>query len=514
MKPKSIQLATCFSLSALTLGVLTACGGGGSASLDIADGGIRGTGSSVGPVSGFGSVFVNGVRFDTSDLNGQVRSDDGITAESELEEGMILRVDGEWRDDGTGTADALEYDDTLRGQIEGVLPDPSGAGEFVEIVVMGQTVVVEKKTVVRGTTFANLLSGNGIGLSVRVSAWRQEDGSFRASYIGILAQSTEEDVEVEGAIEEDSVQPGGFTLNGVNVTYGSNVEFGEGLGVSDLIPGSYFEVEGDYSSGTLHARQIERDDFRRYIRASDDDIEFTSPIQVSFSASGSGAQAGEFRMSDLVVRVTDETELDGGLTVADLQQGTLVQVEGEFRADGTVVADEIELREGHAEVAGTITSMVDRTARTFEVGGVLVQVTPLTIITDDDDNTRISLEDLFSGDEVEVEGVEREDDSGAIFLEALKVEREEPEGEGDEQSEFELEGKLRAIDAQSITVLGVRMSIGIGAFEGNTPRSDIERMVSPQTGEFPLVEVEYSLAVVGQDPFRADEIELEEDDDD
>lgn len=143
-----------------------------------------------------------------------------------------------------------------------------------------------------------------------------------------------------------------------------------------------------------------------------------------------------------------------------------------------------------------------------------MQVTPLTIITDDDDNTRISLEDLFSGDEVEVEGVEREDDSGAIFLEALKVEREESEGEGDEQSEFELEGKLRAIDAQSITVLGVRMSIGIGAFEGNTPRSDIERMVSPQTGEFPLVEVEYSLAVVGQDPFRADEIELEEDDDD
>ncbi|MBL3555360.1 MULTISPECIES: DUF5666 domain-containing protein [Marinobacter] len=514
MKPKSIQSATRFTLGALSIGILTACGGGGSASLDIADGGIRGTGSSVGPVSGFGSVFVNGVRFDTGDLNGQVQSDDGITAESELDEGMILRVDGEWRDDGTGTADALEYDDTLRGRIESVAPDTSGAGEFVEIEVMGQTVVVEKQTVVRGTTFADLLSGNGTDLSVRVSAWRQEDSSFRASYVGVLAQSTVGDVEVEGAIEEGSVEPGSFTLNGVNVTYGSNVEFGDGLSESDLVPGSYFEVEGDYSGGTLEARQIERDDFRRYNRASDDDIEFTSPIQVSFSASGSGPQDGEFRMSDLVVRVTEETELDGGLTVADLQQGILVQVEGEFTADRTVVAEEIELREGTAEVTGAITSLVDLTARTFEVGGVLVQITPFTIITDDDDDTRISLEDLFRGDEVEVEGVEREDGSGAIFLEALKVEREEPEDDGDEQNEFELEGKLRAIDDQSITVLGVRMNIGIGAFEGNTDRSVIEQMVSPQTGEFPLVEVEYSLAVSGQHSYRADEIELEEDDDD
>ena len=44
----------------IALGVLSACGGGGGG-VDVADGGIRGTGSSVGPVSGFGSVFVNGV---------------------------------------------------------------------------------------------------------------------------------------------------------------------------------------------------------------------------------------------------------------------------------------------------------------------------------------------------------------------------------------------------------------------------------------------------------------------
>src|SRR5690554_3125170 len=81
----------------LALGILSACGGGGGGSIGIADGGIRGTGSSVGPVSGFGSVFVNGVKFETDGIvNGEVQGNDGIFCEQNctqpLEKGMILRV--------------------------------------------------------------------------------------------------------------------------------------------------------------------------------------------------------------------------------------------------------------------------------------------------------------------------------------------------------------------------------------------------------------------------------------
>tara|TARA_R110001599_G_scaffold233447_1_gene432650 strand:- start:1586 stop:3196 length:1611 start_codon:yes stop_codon:yes gene_type:complete len=509
MKPKSITSSTRLSLGALTMGVLTACGGaGGGGGTDIADGGIRGTGSSVGPVSGFGSVFVNGVRFETDALNGQVQSDDGISVEGELDEGMILRIDGEWRDDGQGTANLVEYDDTLRGVVESISADPSGAGEFVELVVLGQTVVVDKQTVVSGTTYADLLSENGVGSSVRVSAWRQADGSFRASYVGVIPD-TESDVELEGAIDDGSVQPGSFAIGGVEVAYDADtVVFGEGLSESDLVPGRFFEVEGDYSSGTLQAVEIERDDFRRYSRTGDDDIEFTSTIQESFSASGSGGQTGTFLMSGLTVQVTADTELDDGLTVSDLQQGILVQVEGEFSDAGTVVAEEIGLREANAEVSGIITSSVDRTALTFEVGGVLVQATPSTIITGDDDNGRIDFEDLFSGDEAEVEGIEKEDSRGNVFLEALKIEREDPEDDGDEPVEFELEGKLRAMDSQSITVLGVLINTDMST-EFDTDESTLQGLVDD--GNQPLIEVEYEALNGG---YLADEIELEEDDDD
>lgn len=508
MKPKSIQSVTRLSLGALTAGVLTACGGaGGGGGVDIADGGIRGTGSSVGPVSGFGSVFVNGVRFDTDALNGQVQSDDGISVEGELDEGMILRIDGEWRDNGQGTANLVEYDDTLRGVVESISADPSGAGEFVELVVLGQTVVVDKQTVVSGTTYADLLSENGVGSSVRVSAWRQADGSFRASYIGVIPD-TESDVELEGAIDDGSVQQGSFTINGIEVTYdAANVVFGEGLGESDLVPGSFFEVEGDYTGGTLVAREIERDDFRRYSQAGDEDIEFTSTIQESFSASGSGSQTGTFLISGLTVQVTDDTELDDGLTVSDLQQGVLVQVEGEFSDPGTVVADEIELREANAEVNGAVTNgSVDPAQNTLEVGGVQIRVTPLTIITDDDDDVRIKLMDLVGAYEVEVEGIDREDGNGNVFLEALKIEREELEDGGDE---FELVGRVRGMDFFGIDVLGVNIEINSGTEFDDTSQDDLQALVDG--GSEPVVEVEYESNGGG---YLADEIELKQDDDD
>jgi hypothetical protein len=120
----------------IALGVLSACGGGGGGGggVGVADGGIRGTGSSVGPVSGFGSVFVNGVKFET---DGRVSSDDGIEREDQLQEGMILRIEGEWRVDGRGNAESVEYDDTFRGRVDNLIqtPDADGMVESVQFTI-------------------------------------------------------------------------------------------------------------------------------------------------------------------------------------------------------------------------------------------------------------------------------------------------------------------------------------------------------------------------------------------
>src|SRR2546430_16503864 len=69
-------------------------------------GGIQGSGSPVvayGPIAGFGSIFVNGVEYATS--NAQIRIDDQPGTESQLLVGQVVTVVGSVNSDGpTGTA--------------------------------------------------------------------------------------------------------------------------------------------------------------------------------------------------------------------------------------------------------------------------------------------------------------------------------------------------------------------------------------------------------------------------
>ena len=75
------------SIMVLLFGIsLTSCGGGGGASL--AEGGIGGTGISQGPVTGFGSIIVNGVHFDTT--GAQVIKDDDVMNLTQLVASVVL----------------------------------------------------------------------------------------------------------------------------------------------------------------------------------------------------------------------------------------------------------------------------------------------------------------------------------------------------------------------------------------------------------------------------------------
>lgn len=513
MKRQLRNRVLALAAGSVAFGIISACGGAGGGGLGVADGGIRGTGSSVGPVSGFGSVFVNGVEFFTDDIpNRAVESDDGISTESDLSEGMILRVEGEWREDGQGTAAKLSYDDTLRGPVDQIIPDPSGAGEFVTVTVMGQQVRVDRQTVVRGITFASLLASTGIDQHVRVSAWRQTDGSYRAGYIATIPPDLS-DVELEGSVTDINTELNQFTIGTITVGYDEdNVVFGSGLTEADLNSTTALEVEGSLSGSFLTATSIDRDDARRFTREDSDDIEFTATIDSPYAALGPDVRPGEFTMGGLTVRVTSATELDDGLVLSDLgTEDLLVQVEGRFLSDTLVEAEEISLREANAKVKGAI-GAIDSATGPFEVGDVNVRITPLTILAQDDDSAQASVA-LVSGTQVEVEGVEKSDASG-VYIEALKV---EVNNEGDDDladNEFELEGQLRSITQfpGSIIVLGVQMSDRGADYDGEDNNTARQAIVSGfEAGQKVILEVEYSNM---SDVLVADEVELEENDND
>src|SRR5690554_2359130 len=485
------------AIAPVAFGIFSACGGGGGGGIGIADGGIRGTGSSVGPVSGFGSVFVNGVKFET---DGEVISNDGIEREDQLEEGMILRIDGDWRDDGSGDADTVEYDDTFRGPVSDVqqILDADGAVDAVTFTIYGQPLVVDKQTVTKRTTLATLTNGD----FVRVSGWRQPDRVYRASFLGLF-DGTENDVEIEGLIDADSLDTRlqQFSINGQLVSYDSAL-FTDDLGESDLAEGLLVEVEGSISGSDFIAENVNKGEVRRYRRGTGDDIEFAGPVNSAYSAS-----ARTFEINGLIVQVDNDTEFDDGLTESDLVPGLLIQVEGTFRSDGTVLAEEIEAREGNASVEGVVdVNTLDPANETFRVGGVLVKVTPLTIISDDDSDQRLKLADLNGSYELEVDGIERTSASGVVFLEAFQIERDDDDSEAGEELEFELTGELTEVSGTVFSILGIEIETSGAEFD-DTSRDALEDALN--AGQRPLLEIEYSGSASSD--YIAEEIELAED---
>lgn len=481
----------------VALGVLAACGGGGGGSnVDVADGGIRGTGSSVGPVSGFGSVFVNGVEFSTDQV---VVGDDGISRESQLNVGMILRVDGQWRTNGRGDAETVEYDDTLRGPMTvGSVWDP--VTRTASIRILGQTVRIDSQTVLSGTVVEDLQSFDGA--FVRMSGWRLPSGEFRASFLGLRSQANtdifdeRDKVELEGVIDQITSEE--LFIGTQRVNYSGAIF--DGLEADDLGVGAAVEVEGYLVGEVLMADEVRPDDLRRYGASEEEDIEFVGPVSAAYSETN-----GTVSVNGILVRITQDTEFDGINGPNDLLEGLLVQVEGDFEADGSVTAEEIELREADSAVQGGPAQEVDIAQRQFKLGGVLVQITPLTIITDDDDDRRLSLTDLAGQVELEIEGIERAGDNGSTYLEALKIERENDDPEGT----FELVGRISEMVNDRIRVLDVDLFVS-----GNTEFDEISQLelqALVDQGLRPRVEVEY--AFIGTQ-FVIEEIELEENDDD
>ncbi|GGY81132.1 DUF5666 domain-containing protein [Marinobacter zhanjiangensis] len=503
MKRNNLAVAVKMILAGTLATTLVACGGGGGSSSDGGSGDTTASasGTSVGPVSGFGSVYVNGTYFNTDDLGGSITSDDGLSLESELEKGMILQVKADWDDDrNEGRASRVEYDDTLRGALTAFTWDE--VENTGSLTVAGQTVVLDGRTVIKSVDDLATVAGAPANYRVRVSAWRQGDGSFRASFVGIrpvadrFTGDDERETEVEGVIADLDRDTRTFTINGLQVDY-QLAEFDDDLdGADDLRDGLVVEVEGYLSQGVLMAREIEGDDDGF---DNDDDVEISGAIAGDYDAN-----THQFMLNGVTVQVANGTEFDDGLGEDQLTDGLFVKVEGEYR-DGLLYAEEIEAQGGDAELEGMIDS-VNLADDRMQVSGVTVAITINTLIEDDDDDddddarsrTR-DLESLAPGQYVEIEGRQRSDDSGS-YLEAFKIEREDDDGEDDDA---EVEGRVDEITSDTLTIMGLTLNRGRVSFDG----------IQARTGDTDgtEVEIDYKAANGG---YVITELEIEEDDDD
>lgn len=192
--------------------MLSACGGGGGTTSSASTGTTTAAAVYAGPISGFGSVVVNGVRF--SSVGASLRDDDGQTVNlSQLKLGMTVRVNGDVDDStGQGTASQLEVVHGTRGILTAVNTSTG------TLTLLGQTVSTNAATVYQGV--ANLAALT-IGQSVEVYGAQQADGTLLATLVEVKGLNA---LSLSGVVR--GLTPSSFQVGTLTVNYTSNLVTG------------------------------------------------------------------------------------------------------------------------------------------------------------------------------------------------------------------------------------------------------------------------------------------------
>jgi len=486
-----------FSILAGLITGLSACGGGSSSG--TAPGpvtGIGGTGIiSVGTITGFGSIFVNGVEFETN--NASIEIDDSAGSQSGLSVGMVVKVEGTVNDDGiTGNATLVSYDGDLEGPI-GSTPTANADNTAISFSVLGVNVVVNTAgTVFENTSYGALIQGD----MVDVSGFYDANGQLVARYIKkktttFMAGTTE--VEAKGTIT-------GLSGTSFTLSLGSSASISvdaasanlSGIPGSTLANGQFVEVKGTLASATattLTACDIQYEDFN-----SDQDNISLEGIVTDFVSLSS------FSINGRPVDASGATLDPATLVIAN---GIDIEAEGPL-VNGTLVAARVESRGGkialHAPVSAAATTSV---SLSLGDGSLNVTIDNRTQMEDSVSGlSPFTAGNIKPGDFLEIEAYQ--DASGNLIASQLKR---------DNADKIVLQGILQSFTdigngAGSVTILGITFTTTtITQFEdaNETPFSPKDAFFSAGVGGSPvddLVKIEDKQPADG----TADNVEFED----
>jgi hypothetical protein len=194
--------------------LVSACGGGGG-SEQVAGIDARGNPVAVGVVSkgtitGFGSVILNGVTYNTNSATFTIDGDAG--QQSDLAVGDVIVLRGTVNDDGTSpTATSITFDDAVEGPVEAI---DLATGT---LTVLGQLIIVDADTSFDDNISPASLDGITIDDIVEVSGFFLADGSISATRIE--AKPAGGDFEVTGQVAGLSGPT--FQINSLDVDFSS-----------------------------------------------------------------------------------------------------------------------------------------------------------------------------------------------------------------------------------------------------------------------------------------------------
>jgi hypothetical protein len=323
----TIKIFGLVALAAVMLAGLQGCGGGGGD--QYAGGGIGGSGVTVGSVSGFGSVFVNGVEFDTTGavvvVDGAERGTGDRAVLDHLAIGKVVRVEGPLDADGSGTAQRIVYNEDIIGPVtEAVAVD----ADTLRLTVMGQTVIVDALTHFEATALADIAAGQ----FVEVSGFFDESGVLSATYFRRIADAMPPGAEVQlrGFTAGVDALTRVFSINRLEIDYAAADV--SGLPGGTPANGQYAEVKGFLNAGgILAAASVAPESILGVENA--DNIEIAGIVNEFVSLT-------DFKVGGVPVTTDDATEYKGILP-DDIGVGSFLIVKGSL-IDGGAVADRIQ----------------------------------------------------------------------------------------------------------------------------------------------------------------------------
>jgi len=465
--------------------LVVACGGGGSSQIA----GIDRLGITTGAVTGFGSIFVNGIEYETDNADFTIDDDSVGSSQANLAVGDVVVIT--FDTSASNVALAVVADEAVEGPIDSIA---LSAGVFV---VAGQTVNVDA-----ATSFDDSISGGLAGLAiddfVEVSGFIDGDGVIRATRIEPSTGQT----EVHGMVSALNTAARTFMINALLIDYGTVPAI-----IDDDFPGGVFangdqvEVKGtNFSGATLLATKVEPDGFGAGGNANFDD--FAEAEIEGFITRF--ASATDFDVSGLPVSTNASTIFEGGVA-ADLGLNVKVEVEGDVNNSGVLVADKVDIRRSNDLRVTAQVDSVNAGNNTLTLLGIEIRVDALTRFEDKSDAELepFNLSLINTGDYVEVRGGT---DTGSADILALLVEREDqPDIAGEETS---LQAFVEAINQPLITIAGVAVDTTGAQFRNanDQPVSAAAFFAALQVGD--LVEAEGD--ETGATSMSADEVELED----
>jgi len=314
---------------------LLSCGGDG---ISVVEGGISGTGITLGRITQFGSIYVNNVRFSVDGAS-FTRDGEPSIGQSEFSLGEYIMIKGIFDANGSGgTAIEVSFNDILEGAVTQVTSDN------VMIEVLGQSVMINNLTTLLGfSTLHELAAGN----IVEVSGFKNAEGLINATSIKLKQASFVAGIsenELKGIIS--TVNVAGETLIIGNIVIDYSAATLEGFMEGGPQVGQKVEVKSDSEviGNTLIATKIELEKGSQNV-VTNTNLEVEGIVTRFISLL-------DFDVNGIMVTTHSQTEYKNGESV-DIGLNSIIEVKGKVNMLGVLVAEQIEFESNGSEESGS-----------------------------------------------------------------------------------------------------------------------------------------------------------------